>query len=70
MNNFKKYDFVFLPHYFISNHTLEEVDLGINMISFQEMTTTQVRNYVNWLSKCKCETIYSHNRSRSPHNDR
>lgn len=43
------YDFVFLPHYFIEQHTLPRLDLTINMVSFQEMTAQQVYGYVEWV---------------------
>ncbi|MBI5578636.1 MAG: putative sugar O-methyltransferase [Deltaproteobacteria bacterium] len=63
-----KYDFVLLPHYQFRNVELAKIDLGINMVSFQEMTTDQVLAYLQRLSELGCPVFYSHNRDRSKHN--
>lgn len=68
MKSIHEYDFVFLPHFLIPQLRIPKIDLAVNMISFQEMTTDQVESYVDWLSKNGCPQIYSHNRGRSPHN--
>ena len=64
-----EYDFVFMTHYAINSFKPSQLDLGINMVSFQEMTTEQVRGYAKWFWDNKCKILYSHNRSRSAHNE-
>lgn len=64
-----EYDFVFMPHYSVPSFSLPHIDLAINMVSFQEMTTDQVQGYVSWLFDNGCESLYSHNRARSAHNN-
>jgi putative sugar O-methyltransferase len=64
-----EYDFVFIPHYAIKDFKPFRLDLGINMISFQEMTTEQVHGYAKWFHDNGCKVLYSHNRARSAHND-
>ena len=68
LKNFRAFDFVFLPHYVVPQADLPGVELAINMVSFQEMTITQVECYLEWLARMKCPAIYSHNRDRSKHN--
>lgn len=63
------YDFVFLPHFATHALRLPRVDLAINMVSFQEMTSEQVLDYVRWLWESGCKTLYSHNRACSAHNN-
>jgi len=63
-----EYDFVFLPHFYFSDFKTERLELAINMVSFQEMTTSQVDAYVRGLRGIGCEKIYSMNRDRSKHN--
>lgn len=65
--NVRDYDFVFLPHFLFPDLKLRP-DLAINMVSFQEMTTEQVTDYVKHLAEMGCPTLYSHNRERSSHN--
>jgi hypothetical protein len=62
------YDFVFLPHYYFPRLAGTKIDLGINMVSFQEMTTGQVEAYARTLKELGCRRIYSMNRNRSKHN--
>jgi hypothetical protein len=64
----KANDFIFLPHYLIENLKLDDIFLVINMVSFQEMTSAQVDNYVSKAAQLGCPNIYSLNRDRSPHN--
>jgi len=64
----KDYDFVFLPHYYFPRMPASKIDLGINMVSFQEMTTGQVEGYARTLKDLGCRRIYSMNRNRSKHN--
>lgn len=65
--NLHNYDFVFLPHFVFPDLKLP-IDLAVNMISFQEMTTQQVTSYVRHLAGMGCSRLYSHNRDRSGHN--
>jgi hypothetical protein len=65
----QSYDFVLLPHYFFENiHKIKQLDLAINIASFQEMTSEQVNGYVSKLHDSNCPFIFSHNRDHSPHN--
>lgn len=63
------YDFVFLPNYFMDKAKLERLDLALNMISFQEMTSAQVDHYVRRIAELGSPYFYSFNAERSPHND-
>ncbi len=63
-----EYDFIFLPHYRFTDLELPVIDVAINTVSFQEMTTEQVSGYASKLKKNGCRCLYSHNRDRSPHN--
>lgn len=62
------YDFVFLPHFCFSGFDPESLDLAINMVSFQEMTSEQIDGYARSLRQLGCKKIYSMNRDRSKHN--
>jgi hypothetical protein len=44
------------------------IDLAINMVSFQEMSASQVSSYSELLLAKNCSVLYSHNRPKSPHN--
>ncbi len=61
-------DFVFLPNYLTKGFQIPRIDLCVNMVSFQEMTSDQVLGYVQWVWENRCKTLYSHNRARSAHN--
>jgi putative sugar O-methyltransferase len=61
-------DFAFLPHFGLGSVPIPKIDLAINMVSFQEMTSAHVEQYVRRLSDLGCPSLYSHNRDRSPHN--
>lgn len=61
-------DFVFVPDTFHSAVRPERVDLTINMVSFQEMTTQQVETYVRRAYELESPYLYSLNRDRSHHN--
>ncbi|MEE8429278.1 MAG: putative sugar O-methyltransferase [Gammaproteobacteria bacterium] len=67
-DNLVVYDFVFLPHYLINELQIENINLIINLVSFQEMTSEQVEAYVKRAAKLKCQHLYSLNRNRSRHN--
>jgi hypothetical protein len=66
--NLRDYDFVFLPHYYLPLAPKPKIDLGLNMVSFQEMTTEQVDGYARTLKDFGCRRIYSLNKDRSKHN--
>jgi putative sugar O-methyltransferase len=69
LEDVQSYDFIFLPHYFLDPiHKLGQIDLAINIASFQEMTSDQVDRYASRLSDSGCASIFSHNRDHSPHN--
>jgi putative sugar O-methyltransferase len=68
LENWQAYDFVFLPHYFVNQIQLSGLDLAMNMASFQEMTSEQIRQYVRKIYELGCPVFYSMNRDRSPHN--
>ncbi len=68
MENPAAYDFIFLPHFLIPALTLKDIDLMINLVSFQEMTSAQVELYVKYAAQSNCRHIYSLNRNRSRHN--
>ena len=64
------YDFCFIPNFaFDSCLELPSLDLGINIASFQEMSSLQVRNYLSILSSSGCKNFYSLNRVCSPYNN-
>lgn len=63
-----KFDFVFLPSDIITDFNFDHIDIAINMISFQEMTSDQVIEYLDWLKMSNTSLLYSHNRGKSPHN--
>jgi hypothetical protein len=60
-------DFVFVPHNEIGALAPPRLGLTVNMVSFQEMTTEQVRSYVRWASERRSR-LYSLNRDRSGYN--
>ena len=62
------YDFVFLPPFAFGRLPAGRIDLAVNMISFQEMTTGQVEGYAKTLRALGCPVLYSLNRDRSRHN--
>lgn len=62
-------DFIFVPNTHLDHVPLRSIDLALNMVSFQEMTTEQVREYARWLYDHGAQTVYSLNRDRSRYND-
>ena len=67
-SDWRNLDFIFLPDTFHAAARPEQVDLLINMVSFQEMTTQQVTAYVRRAFELECPYLYSLNRDRSGHN--
>lgn len=61
-------DFVFLPHTDIAAVAPPRLDLALNMVSFQEMTTGQVEAYVRRAWELESPYLYSLNRERSLYN--
>ena len=62
------YDFLFLT-FENAIKIITKVDITLNMISFQEMTSDQVDSYLKWLKKIDCKKIYSFNRKKSKYNN-
>lgn len=63
------HDLVFVPHFAMDHIPFAKLDLAINTVSFQEMTSAQVAGYARRLHELGCPALYSLNRDRSPHND-
>jgi putative sugar O-methyltransferase len=61
-------DFLFVPSDAVGQLPPYDVDLAVNMVSFQEMTSAQVEGYARELDRRGCPALYSHNRDRSTHN--
>lgn len=62
-------DFVFVPHTALDRFAPPRLDLTLNTVSFQEMTTSQVRGYVEAAWRLGSPYLYSLNRDRSRYND-
>ncbi len=64
------YDYVLLPNYVLKElGALPEINLAINLWSFQEMTREQVTEYVDFAHSKLSGYIYSSNFDRHPYND-
>jgi len=61
-------DLIFMTPSQFDSWNPTKIDLAINMVSFQEMTTQQVTEYGNKLLSKSCSVLYSHNLSKSPNN--
>jgi hypothetical protein len=61
-------DFVMVPAGALHVVRPPRVDLALNMVSFQEMTTAQVRGYVQHAHEIGSPFLYSLNRDRSLYN--
>ena len=62
-------DFVFVPVPHADAVLDARPDLLVNLVSFQEMTTSQVERYTELAAATGCQTLYSLNRDRSVYND-
>lgn len=62
------FDFVMVPAGALDRLRPPRLDLAINMVSFQEMTTEQVRGYVHHAHELGAPLLYSLNRDRSLYN--
>lgn len=61
-------DFVFIPHADTARVSELAPDVTVNMVSFQEMTSEQVRAYAALAHASGCPWLYSLNRERSRYN--
>ncbi len=68
LSQWRDIDFLFVSNAFLEEFEPEQLDLAINMVSFQEMTSEQVRAYVNKAHDLRSPYLYSLNRERSPYN--
>ena len=66
--NWRDYDFIFTPNTALADLTPDQLDLTVNMVSFQEMTTAQVTSYVAKAHALRTRFLYSLNRERSSMN--
>jgi len=62
-------DFVFVPVPHADAVLDARPDLLVNLVSFQEMTTSQVERYMELAAATGCQSLYSLNRDRSVYND-
>jgi hypothetical protein len=62
-------DFVFVPAQHAAAVREAQPDLLVNLVSFQEMTTSQVETYTELAAESGCAALYSLNRDRSAYND-
>ena len=62
-------DFVFTPNWALEELALPQLDLTINMVSFQEMTDAQVAAYVDKAWDLGSSYLYSYNRDASRYNE-
>ena len=67
--NWRDYDFIFMPNTALSDLTPDRLDLTVNMVSFQEMTTAQVTSYVAKSHELGARFLYSLNREKSGMNN-
>ena len=61
-------DLIFMTADQFKSWNPDRIDLAINMVSFQEMSASQVSTYSELLLAKGCSVLYSHNRPKSPHN--
>jgi hypothetical protein len=62
-------DFVFVPVPHADAVLDARPDLLVNLVSFQEMTTSQVERYTELAAATGCQSLYSLNRDRSVYNE-
>jgi hypothetical protein len=62
-------DFVFVPNWALDALDPPRLDLTVNMVSFQEMTATQVNDYARKAYRLGSPYVYSLNRERSLYNE-
>ena len=61
-------DVIFVSAHQFDSWVPNRIDLAVNLVSFQEMTDFQVRNYSEQLFKKKTLVAYSHNKQKSRNN--
>jgi hypothetical protein len=61
-------DIIFIAAHQFDDWIPNRIDLAVNLVSFQEMTDFQVRNYSEQLIKKKTLVTYSHNKQKSRNN--
>jgi hypothetical protein len=66
--DWEQYDFIVLPNTALSDMRPPRVDLTVNMVSFQEMTSQQVTDYVRTAYDLGSPYLYSLNRDRGVYN--
>jgi hypothetical protein len=66
--DFDRADFLFLPAHAFTRLPIPAAELAVNLASFQEMTTAQVKGYADKLADSGCPQLYSLNRDRSRYN--
>jgi hypothetical protein len=67
-NKISEYDFVLLPNWCLPMLQKATLKLVINMMSFQEMTPPQIKEYSNLVTGQKNCILYSDNMDQHPHN--
>jgi hypothetical protein len=68
LERWQEYDFVLSCDADLDALDLPRIDLALNMVSFQEMTSAQVRRYIERADSLAAPYLYSLNRDRSPYN--
>jgi len=63
-----KYDFVLIPNYRLQSMRGVQFDVAANIASFQEMRTSQVEEYLDFVRKTCTGALYSCNQDRYPWN--
>jgi hypothetical protein len=68
LERWSEYDFILSCNADLDALELPRIDLALNMVSFQEMASEQVRRYVERADSLAAPYLYSLNRDRSPYN--
>ncbi len=66
--SWQEYDFIFIPNTLTSKINGITPDIMVNMVSFQEMTSSQVDEYLRKAVDLACKNLYSLNRDCSSYN--
>lgn len=61
-------DIIFVSAHQFDSWDPSRIDLAVNLVSFQEMTDSQVKNYSEQLLRKKTLVMYSHNKQKSRNN--
>ena len=69
LEQWQEFDFIFVSNAFLDDFDPPQLDLAVNMVSFQEMTSKQVEAYVCRAAELESPYLYSLNRDRSPYNE-